>query len=74
MRVGRRVELATRRWIESFVIRERLCPFAAPSKILVHVETFGIDGKLPSWELEPLRDRSHAEMAMAAVGRAEQEV
>ena len=36
-----RIEASTRRWIERFVIREKLCPFAARSSIHVQVELFG---------------------------------
>ena len=74
------VEQATRRWIDKFVIKERLCPFAAASRIIIRTDTFGRN-KLPSqrvddasWHLDPLRDQSHAAIALAAIQRAELEV
>lgn len=71
----RAIEDATRLWIHKFVVRERLCPFAAPSRILVRVDTFGHDNSKDTfghgWKLDPLHHKAHAELAFAALGRAE---
>ena len=49
------VEAATRQWIEKFVIRERLCPFAAASKIHVVVDYLA-DEPAANWQIDPASD------------------
>ena len=60
------VERATRDWIRRFVVQERLCPFAAASKVHVQVDKIG-----GAAHLDPLQHASHAELAFAALSRAE---
>ena len=73
MGVSQAVEAATRRWIQRFVIHERLCPFAASSRVLVRVETFG-QRVGEKWRLDPLGQSEHAALALHALGRAEDEI
>ena len=75
----RAIEHATRRWINAFVIKERLCPFAAASSIIIQTDAFGNDMLSQrmdddDWHLDPLRNHSHAEVALAAIERADNEV
>ena len=74
------IEAATRTWISKFVVHERLCPFAASSRMLIQVETFGganDDDKTLArrmdqcWRLDPLSDRSDAARAVSALWRME---
>ena len=75
----RAVADATRSWIGRFVVREGLCPFASASRVLVEVDTFGIDADegcrsrrdYRNWRLDPLHSAEDAELALAALGRAE---
>ena len=73
----RAVADATRSWIRQFVVREGLCPFAAASRVLVRVDDFDSDGRELAnragarWRLDPLRHEAHAELALAALDRAE---
>ena len=78
----RAVADATRSWIGRFVVREGLCPFASASRVLVEVDTFGIDtgedwGRRSgtrdyrNWRLDPLHSEADAKLALAALGRAE---
>ncbi|KAJ1446608.1 hypothetical protein M885DRAFT_545723 [Pelagophyceae sp. CCMP2097] len=48
---------ATRQWIREFVVREKLCPFAAPSRVDVYVETWGFSP-------DDLHKRSKAKWAL----------
>eukprot|EP00978_Attheya_sp_CCMP212_P042832 scaffold268381_cov56-Attheya_sp.AAC.1 len=32
----------TQRWIDEFIVKEKICPFAEASKVIIHVETFGL--------------------------------
>ena len=76
---ARAVANATRSWIGQFVVREGLCPFASASRVLVEVDTFGIDADegcrsrrdYRNWRLDPLHSAEDAELALAALGRAE---
>jgi hypothetical protein len=68
-----RVEAATRQWIRKFVIRERLCPFAAASNIIIKVDEFP-SCQLQSQSLDPVNRPEHAQIALSAIGRAEHEV
>eukprot|EP00966_Prymnesium_polylepis_P328725 7384497-Prymnesium_polylepis.1 len=76
----RAIEAATRAWISRFVVHERLCPFAAASRILITVDTFGgADDDLAQriqerWRLDPLSDSGHAALALAAVDRGVNQV
>lgn len=64
------VERATRQWIHRFVIRERLCPFAAASNILIRVDSFDDSAVDDGWRLDPVGSRAHAMLALAAIDRA----
>ena len=67
------IEQATRSWIKHFVIRERLCPFAAASRILVRVDPLVNRADKP-FKLDLAQSREHADIAMMAILRAESEV
>lgn len=71
------IESATRSWIQRFVVREKLCPFAAASRILIRVDPFDAPEDAiarrvhEDWKLDPLRSIGHAQIALAAIERAE---
>jgi hypothetical protein len=61
---------ATRQWIQQFVIRERLCPFAAASDIQVIVDTFSQDA---NWQINAAIDADRRIM-LEGLDRAQSEV
>lgn len=61
---------ATRQWIQQFVIRERLCPFAAASDIQIIVDTFSQDA---DWRINAAIDADRRIM-LSALDRAQSEV
>ena len=81
---ARAVANATRSWIGQFVVREGLCPLASASRVLVEVDTFGIDtdedwGRRSgtrdyrNWRLDPLHSEADAKLAQAAARSGESE-
>lgn len=78
----RSIAASTRRWIDEFVVKEKLCPFAKSSSIRIHVHAFADDHDdallakqmKEQWRLDPLNNPEDAALAMAALGRARSEV
>ena len=70
---NRRVAAATRKWISEFVVRERLCPFAAASDINVVVNTFGKRWTGSTWDIDPSRQEHIRHMALG-VSEAQAEI
>ena len=69
------IEASTRRWIERFVVREKLCPFAAKSAMRLHVETFGVEEAdllarhRSGWRLTESGNETHVFEGVQRMGR-----